>query len=134
MVIDTFQSDQGRQATAVCCDANGSGTITFGHHLGHSVDADTPEAQQVMFVGTLIHEVTHVRDQREGRLAAKTDRKSCVAVEKPGLEKQLEVKRALAVAGLSDGYRQALEGQISAEASALKSRALRDLYCGAFEN
>lgn len=132
LIVDTHQGDQGREAIAVCCDGNGSGTITFGHHLGHSVDADTAEAQRVTFVGTLIHEITHIRDQRAGR-GSKTNFKSCVVVEKPGLEMQLQVKQALGSVNLGDNYRQALEQQIKSEAGALKSRELWDLYCGAFE-
>ncbi|MBI5033754.1 MAG: hypothetical protein HZB51_24820 [Chloroflexi bacterium] len=134
LIVNTREGDQGREAIAICCDENGNGTITFGHHLGQSIDANTAEAQQVMFIGTLIHELTHVRDQREKRFTTKTNRKSCVAAEKSGLEQQLAVKRALTSVNMNDVFRQALEEQIVSEAHALNSRELWDFYCGAFEN
>ncbi len=132
LVVNTREGDIGREAVAHCCDAQGRGTITFGHPLGHSMDTPTPEGQQVVFIGTLIHELAHVRDQRAGR-AGKTNFKSCVAVERSGLEKQLEVKRDWAAKMGGVGYRQVLGVQIESEASALRSRELWDLYCGAFE-
>ncbi len=132
LIVDTREGDKGREAIANCCDTQGRGTITLGHHLGYSVDANTPEAQQAMFIGTLIHELAHVRDQRAGR-ASKTSFKSCVTAEKSGLDKQLDVKRAMATLNLGYGYRQALDQQITSEAKALQSRELWDFYCGAFD-
>ncbi len=132
--IDLSEGAHGRAATAKCCDAQGRGVITFGFHLGQSPDdaGQTPEAKQVAFIGTFIHEVTHIRDQRSGRFAAKTDYKSCVAAEKSGLEKQLQVKREFAAANSDAAFAMALNQQISAEASALMSRGLWQQYCGAF--
>jgi len=133
LAIDLNEGAHGRAAIAKCCDSQGRGIITFGFHLGQSPDdADkTLEGKQVAFIGTFVHEVTHIRDQRAGR-GSKTNFKSCVTVEKSGLEKQLEVKRALALTDLDEDFLQALDEQINAEATALKSRTLWDHYCGWF--
>lgn len=135
IAIDLNEGTHGRAAIAQCCDARGRGVITFGFRLGQSPDdADqTAEAKQVAFIGTIVHEVTHIRDQRAGRFTAKSDFKSCVAVEKSGLEKQLQVKQALASVDLGDSYQQALEQQINEELTVLRSRKLWDLYCGVFD-
>lgn len=131
--VDAAQGALGRAAIATCCDAQGFGTIVLGYHPGESPDADTPEAQMVLFIGTFVHEVTHVSDIRTGRYAPKTDFQSCVAVEKSGLYSQLQVKRALADADLGSAYRGALDEQVAQEGAAIGSRALWDFYCGAFE-
>lgn len=133
--VDLGEGAHGRAAIAKCCDAQGRGVITFGFYLGQSPDdaGQTVEAKRVAFIGTLVHEVTHVRDQRAGRFTTKTDFKSCVAAEKSGLEKQLDVKRALASVKLSDGYVETLNRQIGAEEKAIRSRELWNQYCGVFE-
>jgi hypothetical protein len=132
--VDLNEGARGHAAMAKCCDAQARGVITFGFHLGQSPDdaGQTLEAQQVAFIGTFVHEVTHIRDQRSNRYPAKTDYKSCVAAEKSGLEQQLEVKRAFAAVNLGAAFAQAVNQQISAEASALMSRGLWQQYCGAF--
>jgi len=134
LTVNADEGAHGRVAIAKCCDTQGNGSITFGFHLGQSPDdaGQTLEARRVMFIGTFVHEATHVRDQRAGRFTTRIDFKSCVAAEKSGLEKQVEVKRALTTVSLDDAYAQALDQQISAEASALKSRDLWNQYCGAF--
>ena len=136
LAIDLNEGEHGRLAVAQCCGAGGSGVLRFGFHFGQSVDdaEQTPEAKQAAFLGTLTHEVTHIRDQRAGRFTTKTDRKSCVAAEKSGLEKQLEVKHAMAAENLGDAFAQALGQQIASDTRALKSRELWDRYCGAFED
>lgn len=133
--IDLNEGAHGRAAIAKCCDAQGRGVITFGFQLGQSPDdaGQTVEAKQVAFIGTFVHEVTHIRDQRAGRFTSKTDYKSCVAAEKSGLEKQLQVKQALASIELVDAFQQALDQQIKTEVNALKSRDLWDHYCSMFE-
>ena len=133
LIVDLHQGELGREAITSCCDLQERGTIVFGHPLGYSFDAKSPEAQQVMFIGTLVHEITHLREQRTGQISAKVDFKSCVAAEKPGLEKQYEVKRALYAGNMGANYKQAIEQQIAQETAELKSRALWDFYCGAFE-
>ena len=130
--VDLAQGAIGREAISSCCDAQGRGTIVFGHPFSESLDADTTAAQQVLFIGTLVHECAHVSDARTGRLAPKTDFKSCVAVEKSGLDSQLQVKRALAVANLGFEYQRALDEQVAQETTELGSRELWDFYCGAF--
>ncbi len=136
LTVNVDEGAHGHAAIAKCCDPQGHGSIKFGFHFGQSPDdaGETPEARQVAFLGTLVHEVTHIRDQRAGRFTTKTDRKSCVAAEKSGLEKQLEVKRTMAAENLGDAFAQELGQQIADEAGALKSRELWDMYCGAFEN
>ena len=135
LIVDLNEGAHGHAAIAKCCDAQGRGAITFGFHLGQSPDdaESVAEAKQAAFLGTLTHEVTHIRDQRAGRFTSKTDYKSCVAAERSGLEKQLEIKRALAAENPGEAFTQALNRQIASETSALKSRELWDSYCGAFE-
>lgn len=135
IAIDSNEGARGHAAIAKCCDAQGCGVITFGFHFGQSPDdaRQTIQAHQVSFIGTLVHEVTHVRDQRARQITLKTDFKSCIASEKPGLEKQLEVKRALVTGNLGVAFTQALKRQIGEEANALRSRELWDYYCGMFE-
>ncbi|MBI5301137.1 MAG: hypothetical protein HY868_03295 [Chloroflexi bacterium] len=136
IAIDLNEGARGRAAIAKCCIAGGRGVITFGFHLGQSPDdaGQALAARQVTFIGTLVHEVTHIRDQRAGRFAPKTDRQSCVAAEKSGLEKQVQVKRALAALNLGAAYQQVLDEQINSEATALRSRELWDMYCGMFDH
>jgi hypothetical protein len=97
------------------------------------------EARRATFLGLLIHELTHVRDQRAGRYTKKTDRKSCVAAESSGLTRQLEVKRDLATRLAHDpsaesAFQSWLDQQVKTEAADLRSRELWDWYCGAFES
>ncbi len=141
--IDLNEGTHGRAAIAKCCTSDGRGMITFGFHLGQMVDStdpdsQTPEARRIAFLATLVHEVTHIRDQRAGKFLTKTDYKSCVAAEKSGLEKQLEVQQDLALISLGDNptsaqiYKTRLAQQIRSESAALRSRDLWNQYCGAF--
>jgi hypothetical protein len=77
IAVDLDEGAHGRAAIAKCCDAQGRGVITFGFRLGQSPDdaEQTSEGKRVAFIGTLIHEVTHIRDQRAGRHNTKTDYK-----------------------------------------------------------
>ncbi len=140
--IDPAEGAHGRAAVAQCC-LGGRGVITFGHHFGTLEDPDdptsqTPEARRITFLVTLIHEVTHIRDQRAGRFLQKTDRKSCVAAESSALTTQLEFEQDLASTILSGNpalaqiYQTRLDQQIKSEAAALKTREMWDQYCGAF--
>ncbi len=144
LIVDLPQGELGRAAIAKCCDSDKRGTITFGHHFGQLVystdpDSTSPEARRITFLATLVHEATHVRDQREGRFVAKTDRKSCIAAEKSGLTKQLEFQQDALTVELGNGaastavYQARLTQNVRVETSDLHSRAFWDQYCGAFE-
>lgn len=137
--LDLAEGARGRAAIAKCCDARGYGSITFGHHFGALAASDdagsqSVEARRITFLGLLIHEITHVRDQRAGRFAARTDRKTCVAEESSGLSKQLEFKQDAAAVTLftspSAGFQPWLGKQIQDETNDLRDRAFWDLYCG----
>lgn len=141
--IDLNEGAHGRAAIAKCCLSDGRGMITFGFHLGQMMDStdsdsQTPEARRIAFLATLVHEVTHIRDQRAGKFLTKTDYKSCVAAEKSGLEKQLEFQQDFALVSLGDTpasaqiYQIRLAQQIRSESAALRSRGLWDQYCGTF--
>ncbi len=142
--FDSTMAANGRAAIADCCDEQGNGKVAFGCHLGQLTmtddpDSETAKARRATFLGTLVHELTHVRDQRGGRFTAKTDRKSCVAAESSGLTQQLEVKRDLATRLADDpsadsAFQAWLDQQVKTEAADLRSRELWDLYCGAFES
>jgi len=144
LTFDPAMDGLGRAAVSACCDAQGYGLVTVGQHFGQLTipddpDSETVKARQVTFLGLIVHELTHVRDQRAGRFTTKTDRKSCVAAESSGLTKQLDVKRDLAAQLASDptsdqSLTRWLYRQVETEASDLHSRELWDLYCGAFEN
>ena len=141
--FDAALGERGRAAEARCCEADGTGVITFGHHFGQlaaspEAEDQTPEARRIAFLGLLAHELTHIRDQRAGRFTAKTDRKSCIAAESSGLSKQVEIKRDLAKIQLTGEpasaaiYRSQLDRQISVETNDLRSRAFWDFYCGGY--
>ena len=144
LALDSSLDANGRAAVADCCDEHGNGLITVGQHfeqldISYRPSNQTVKAKRVIFLGLIIHEVTHVRDQREGRFAAKTDRKSCIAVESSGLTQELRFKRDLAASLADDptadpAFKAWLDEKIKYEASDLRSRELWDLYCGAFEN
>jgi len=141
--FDDTLAEDGRAAITECCDAQGNGLVKFGYHLGELTNSDdtgseTVEARQATFLGLLIHELTHVRDLRAERFPAKTNRKSCIAAERSGLSKQLEVKQDLADKLASDptadpAFRAWLDRQIKTEATDLHSRKFWDFYCGGFD-
>jgi len=142
--FDDTLAEDGRAAITECCDAQGNGLVTFGYHLGQLTNSEDPgseavEARRATFLGLLIHELTHVRDLRAERFPAKTNRKSCIAAERSGLSKQLEVKQDLADKLASDptadpAFRAWLDQQIKTEAADLRSRKFWDFYCGGFDN
>jgi len=142
--FDPAMAANGRAAIASCCDEQGNGKVAFGYHLGQLTmtddpDSETVEARRATFLGTLVHELTHVRDQRERRHLHKVDRKSCVAAESSGLTKQLQVKRDLAARLAHDpsansAFQSWLDQQVKTEAADLRSRELWDWYCVAFES
>ena len=84
---------------AKCCDSRGAGAITFGEHLGAWSISDVAtvegmQAQQTQFLSVLIHEVTHIRERRDGRAEAANWR-TCIAAEQSANMKELEFARAL---------------------------------------
>ena len=142
--FDPAMAAYGRAAIASCCDEQGNGRVALGYHPGQLTvaedpDSETVEARRATFLGTLVHELTHVQDQREGHHLHKVDRKSCVAAESSGLTLQLAVKRDLAASLAQDpvadpAFKTWLDGQVKIESSDLRSRTTWDLYCGAFES
>ena len=138
LVIDLEQGARGRAAIAKCCEADNRGVITFGHHLGTLADSNdpadqAPEARRIRFLVTLIHEATHVRDQRLGKFLTKTNFKSCVDAERSGFEGQINFENDLlnVTTGIMAAW---LNHQIKTETAALRSRELWQQYCGAFES
>jgi len=139
--IDQTLAAQGRAAASICCDERGYGLTTFGHHFGQlTVSTDpfsqTVEARRIAFLGMLVHELTHVRDLRTERFAARGDYGTCVEAERSGLTKQIELWRDMAFIKLgldpasSEIYALRLDQQINIEGAALRSRELWYFYCG----
>lgn len=85
---------------AKCCYSHGAGAITFGEHLGQWKISDAGvvegiQPQQIQFLSVLIHEVTHIRDLRDGRIERATDARTCIAAEQSANAQELEFVRAL---------------------------------------
>ncbi len=124
--VDVAEGEQGRMARTKCCDERGYGMITFGDHFRDLTESDDPEdqtteARQIAFLSTLIHETTHIRDQRAGGGPKTIDFTSCVMSEQPAYAKESEFKRQVSSASLrgaialSQAYQSAAERQIQAE-------------------
>ncbi|MBI5651867.1 MAG: hypothetical protein HZC40_15735 [Chloroflexi bacterium] len=84
---------------AKCCYTRDTGAITFGEPLGQWKIDEMPnvpgmQTQQVQFLSVLIHEVTHIRERRKGRIEA-ANWQTCIAAEKSANVKELEFARAL---------------------------------------
>ena len=137
LVVDLNEGAHGRAAVAKCCAGN-RGVITFGHHFGTLTDSDdtadqTPDARRIRFLVTLVHETTHVRDQRAGKFLSKTNFKSCMDTEKSAFEEQIAFENDLL--NVVDGDAQAwLAQQVKSEIASLRTRELWQQYCGAFES
>lgn len=140
--IDLHLGTQGRAAYTRCCD-KGLGLITFGYHfdqlaLAPGSAGKTVAARRAAFLAILVHEVTHLRDQRAGRVSMRADYKTCVEAERSGLGKQLQFENDLAkIPQAQDtlgepNFNTWLEGVISAETKALASRGTWIAYCGDF--
>jgi hypothetical protein len=98
--FDETQRARGIISYAKCCYTRGTGAITFGAPLGQWNLYAMPtipgiQAQQVQFLSVLVHEVTHIRDARDGRIGQLTNSSVCIAAEKSANEKELEFARAL---------------------------------------
>ena len=125
-------------ANSTCCDEQGNGQITFDDHLdsltaSDSAEDQSPPARQVLFLSMLIHEATHLRDHRAGRIPAKIDAAACIAAEGAAYVKEFEFKRVLASASFANGkigtdYRSAAKRQLDAEESQF-NRQFWKLYC-----
>jgi len=136
LAVDLSEGERGLAAKSQCCDERGYGLITLGDHFGDwSADAQDQSVQtrQITFLSTLIHEVTHIRDRRAGRIPAKIDYAACVTSERAAFTQEVDFKRALVSATpsipvLNELHRATLKKQINAEASALEGNAV-NLYC-----
>lgn len=140
--VDATRSAAGIVAFAECCDAQGAGAITFGYHFGtfavsNEPDAQSMQAREIAFLGYFVHEATHVRDQRAGRLPKKMDPTVCISGEKAALEQVLNFKRAVVAVRIADNpavdqvYRLTAQAQVNAEAGNLNDERYWDRYCGA---
>lgn len=98
--VDEELKQRGMISRATCCTARGTGSITFGGHLGQwhisgVASVEGMQTQQLQFLSVLVHEVTHLRDQRSGRIGEAVDSKSCIAAERSANTKELEFALAL---------------------------------------
>ncbi len=136
LAVDVPEGERGLAARSICCDERDSASVTFGDHFGDwSADAQdqSPQARQITFLSTLIHESTHIRDRRAGRVSEKVGYVECVTTERTAFTQEVEFKRALlstgtSVPGLDELWRASLHRQIDVEASALEGNAV-NLYC-----
>ena len=125
-------------ANSTCCDEQGNGQITFDDHLDSLAASDgakdqSPPARQVLFLSMLIHEATHLRDHRAGRIPAKIDAAACIATEGAAYVKEFEFKRAMASAKMDDNhsselYRRAAERQLIGDEQQFSNNFWK-LYC-----
>jgi hypothetical protein len=138
LAVDLQVGARGVVAKSQCCDAENIGAITFGDHFGDWSISDDPEdetfqARQITFLSTLIHEMTHIRDQRAGRIRT-VDVAACIEGERSAMTREAEFMDALSGAPSEDDlvsnafYRRAIERQDSIAASEV-SRASWYFYC-----
>lgn len=137
LVMDLIEGAHGRAAVAKCCVLGNRGVITFGAHFGTLTDSDdaadqTPDARRIRFLVTLVHEVTHVRDQRAGKFVTKTDFKSCVDAEKSAFAQQINFEDDLLTV-TDGGVKPWLALQVESEIAALKTKGMWQQYCGTFD-
>lgn len=100
MMIDEQLNDRGIISDAKCCYARGMGLLTFGVHFERWPVHDAAQIwgmqpYQIQVLSTLIHEVTHIRDQREGRIEKNINSNTCIAAERSAYAKEVEFARAL---------------------------------------
>lgn len=74
--------------------------ITFGVHFEHWPVPDAApirgiQAPQIQVLSTLIHEATHIRDQREGQIGKNINSNTCIVAERSAYAKEVEFARAL---------------------------------------
>ncbi len=98
--VDEELAQRGMISRATCCTTRGTGAIAFGGHLGQwriseAARVEGMQTQQPQFLSVLVHEVTHLRDQRSGRIGEAVDSKTCIAAERSANTKELEFARAL---------------------------------------
>lgn len=139
--VNPALSARGTAAYAECCNANGAGVIVLGYRFGAVAAFDEPGAQtiparQVTFLGYLIHEATHVRDQRAGRLPKQMNPAVCVTGEKAALVQELDFKRALAITRVGEGasvmlqHQSAAQSQWQSQIGNLNDDRYWEQYCG----
>lgn len=134
--VNLSLGEGGVAANSKCCDERGHDSITFGDHFRDAspdAEGETIRTRQIAFLSTLIHEVTHIRDRRAGRIPAKIDFATCIKSERSAFTQEVEFKRALvsttpSIPVLDKLDRITLERRINAEASALQGNAV-NLYC-----
>jgi hypothetical protein len=98
--IDEGLDQRGIIAHSKCCGALGEGTITFGVHFERWPARDAAKIQgmqafQIQVLSTLIHEVTHIRDQRVGSIGRTIDSRTCIVAERSAYAKEGKFARAL---------------------------------------
>lgn len=136
--VNIAAGERGIVANSKCCDERGYGWITFGDHFGDwgiSDDSEdqTGQARQITFLSTLIHEVTHMRDQRAERLSPLPS-VACAEGEKSAMTQEAEFMRALTVVKIGDDpnssmlYQRAIERQVSIVEGDVRSAAWY-FYC-----
>ena len=136
--IGLTENKEGVAADATCCDDQGNSKITFDDHLGlltasASSEDQTMQARQVLFLSTLIHEVTHLRDHRAGRIPKPINAVACISAEEAAYTKEFEFKRAVISATFANcpfgaDYRAAAQRQFDAEESQF-NRQFWKFYC-----
>jgi hypothetical protein len=114
---------RGIVSYAECCYTRGAGAITFGAPLGKWNLYEMPAipgmpTQQVQFLSVLVHEVTHIRDVRAGRISQPANSRNCIAAEQSARTQELEFVRALtrvpiaSNAGARANYRDIVDQQL----------------------
>ncbi|MBI5302768.1 MAG: hypothetical protein HY868_11565 [Chloroflexi bacterium] len=139
-IISIGQTDEKgwEVANSKCCDEHGQGIITFDDHFEQSATSSDPivqttQARQVAFLSTLVHEVTHLRDYRAGRIPTKIDMAMCLSSEAVAYAKEFELKSAVALTifqndAVGEKYRLAANQQLAADTNESYTRFWK-LYC-----
>ena len=100
LAMDEDLQTRGILSNAKCCYSRGAGTIAFGERLGQWNISDVAlvegmQAQQIQFLSVLVHEITHIRDLRDGRIGEVVNSNTCIQAERSANTKELEFARAL---------------------------------------
>lgn len=98
--LEPSRRDTDIVAGSQCCDENGNGFILFDDHFGRRALSDdpadqTPEARQIEFLSTLVHEATHIRQRREGSVPRLLDPENCITAEQAAYSIEVEFAYAL---------------------------------------
>ncbi len=139
--VDTSLSARGTAAYAECCDDDRAARVVFGYRFGATaafkeLEAQTPAARQITFLGYLVHETKHVLDRRAGRIPKQMDPAVCETGEKAAASQAIQFKHALASTSVVDEpiadreYRLAAQEQAEAETREQGDQLYWDRYCG----